>query len=561
VLLSAVVAAATSSYGLLVKHAFDGLEASRWNTVALLPVLIVVAAVVKALALYGQTLVTNAAVQRALISLQQRLFDALVRADTARLATAQSGALSARFLNDVTVVREAALRLANNLARSVLTVIGCAGVMLWLDWALAAVLLVAYPIAFWPVIRLGERLRKASRRAQEQTGEVSAFLTETFHGQRTLKAYGLEAHAGARANAGFTERAKLYLKVLRTRAAVDPLLEVVGGLAFAGVLGFAGWRILSGAATTGDLVGFIAMLAAMAPEVRALGTLQSVVAEAAAGLERIYEEVDAHPTLTDPADPVQLGPVRGHVRLEDVQFRYPRAAEAEATNPAPPSLQGVSLDIPAGQFVALVGPSGAGKSSVFNLLLRLYDPDAGVVRLDGHDVRNLRLTDLRGAIALVSQDALLFDDTLAGNIALGRPGASRTEIEAAAARADVTTFAGTLPQGLDTPVGEGGRNLSGGQRQRVALARALLRQAPVLLLDEATSALDTATEARVMEAISAERGRRTCLVIAHRLSTIRNADRIVVFDAGGIVAEGTHAELMAAGGLYASLARGADVAG
>jgi len=543
-LLSAVVAAATAGYGVLVKAGFDGLDARDWGTIQLLAGLIVAATVIKALALYLQTLATNTGVQRALVGLQARLLTGLIHSDSAHVQAEASGSLAARFINDMNLVREAGLRVANNLAKSVLTIFGCVGVMLWLDWALALVLLVAYPIAFWPVIRLGERLRKTSKRAQEQTGEVAAHLTETFQGTRTVKAYGLENRVSTQGLARFQERAKLYLKVLRNRAAVDPILEVVGGLAFAGVLAFAGWRILSGSATTGDLVGFITMIAAMAPEVRALGTLQSVVAEAAAALERTYAEIDRPPSLTDATDAKSLPHPQGALRFEGVRFGY----RADT-----PVLDGLSFDIAPGSFTALVGESGSGKSSVLSLLLRLYDPNEGVVSLDGHDLKALRLADVRNAFALVSQDAMLFDESLASNIGLGNPQAGRGAIEAAADAAAVTGFAAGFANGLDTPVGEAGRSLSGGQRQRVALARALLRDAPVLLLDEATSALDSVTEAKVLTTLEQLHGKRTIVVVAHRLATIRAADQILVMQAGRVVERGRHEELLAVNGVYARL--------
>lgn len=542
--LSALVAAATAGYGVLVKAGFDALDARDWQQITLLGGMIVGATIIKAAALYLQTLATNTGVQRALVGLQVRLLAALVGSDASRLNTEASGALSARFINDMNLIREAGLRVANNLAKSVLTILGCVGVMIWLDWALALVLLVAYPIAFWPVIRLGERLRKTSKRAQEQTGEVAAHLTEVFQGTRTIKAYGLEARATEHGRTHFTERARLYLRVLRNRAAVDPILEVVGGLAFAGVLVFAGWRILSGSATTGDLVGFITMVAAMAPEVRALGTLQSVVAEAAAALDRTYQETDRPPAVRDAPDSLALPVPRGDIRFEDVSFGY---------RPDAPVLSGLNFHVPPGSFTAIVGASGAGKSSVLSLLLRLHDPHSGYVRLDGHALDRVRLADLRSAFALVSQDAMLFDESLADNIGLGRPGASAEAIARAAEAADVTSFADALPLGLGTRLGEGGRSLSGGQRQRVALARALLRDAPVLLLDEATSALDGATEARVLASLERLRGRRTLIVIAHRLATIRAADQILVMEAGRIVESGQHDALIAAGGPYARL--------
>ena len=542
--LSAVVAAATSSYAVLVKFAIDALAGGS-PAGLLLPLAILFAAAVKALALYGQTLANNTGVQRGLVALQDALFGRLIEADVARIEAEASGGFVSRFLNDMNVVREASLRLANNLIKSALTVIGCVAVMLWLDWALALVLLVVYPIAFAPVIRIGQKLRKTSLAAQEQSGDVAALLSESFQGARTVKAYGLEDWSKARAHTGFVERARLYLKVLTGKAAVDPILEIVGGAAFAGVLAFAGWRIAQGQATVGDFTAFIAALAAMAPEVRALGTLNAVVEEAAAALDRVDAVEAARADVAEPPDAAPLDRARGEIDVRGVSFAYPGRDSA---------LVDVSFTARPGELVALVGPSGAGKSTLLALFLRFFDPESGTITLDRRDLRALRLADLRRSVAYVAQDAFAFDASLADNIALGRPGASRAEIEAAARAASAHDFILSTPGGYDTRAGEGGKALSGGQRQRIALARAILKDAPVLLLDEATSALDADTEAAVQSALDRFREGRTTLVVAHRLATVQAADRILVFDRGRIVETGDHASLSAAGGLYARLA-------
>ncbi|MEM8919875.1 MAG: ABC transporter ATP-binding protein, partial [Pseudomonadota bacterium] len=410
--------------------------------------------------------------------------------------------------------------------------------------ALALLVFVVYPIAFAPVIRIGERLRKTSKRAQEQTGEMTALLTEGFLGARTVKAYGLEAYQRDRAQRGFLERARLYLKVLRGKALVDPLLEIVGGAAMAGVLAFAGWRVLNGDATVGDFLGFIAALAVASPEVRALGTLNAVVNEGLAAADRIYAVLDAPDAVEDQPGAIDLPRTAGAVTFENVEFSY---GDANA-------LDGLTLEAKPGETIALVGPSGAGKSTVFNLLLRLYDVSGGRVSVDGVDIREASNRSLRANLSLVSQDAFLFDDTLRANIAFGRPGAADAELDAAA-EAAACDFIADLPEGLDAPAGEGGRNLSGGQRQRISIARALLKDAPILLLDEATSALDAQSEDKVKTALARLSEGRTTLVVAHRLSTVRSADRIYVLNKGRVAEVGDHDTLAAAGGLYADLVK------
>lgn len=505
---------------------------------------IVALATGRAISLYLMTVLNNTGVQRSLVDIQQVQFEHLIEGDYARLSGDASGGFVSRFINDVNAIRDAGLRFANNFTKSVVTVIGAFGIMLWLDWQLTLILLVVYPIAFWPVIALGERVRKRAKRAQKQVGDVTALLSEGFQSHRIIKAYGLETYQNDRAKLGFVERSRLFLKVLTDKAAVDPILEVTGGIALAGILGFSAWRIASGDSSLGALLGIIGAIGIAAPELRALGTLNAVAQEGGAAADRVFEVVDQIPTVADASDAQKIDAVKGDISFSDVTFNYPDGT---------PALKGLSFDISSGETVALVGPSGAGKSTIFNLILRLYDIDQGTVTLDGQDLRTLDASALRRASAIVSQDTALFDDTVGANIALGRLGAASEDIQRAAEAANAHGFISELAGQYESAVGEMGRNLSGGQRQRVALARAILRDAPILLLDEATSALDAESEAKVQAALSDFAKDRTTLIIAHRLSTVRAADRIIVLDDGKAVESGTHDELMALDGAYKKL--------
>ncbi|MBV8612679.1 MAG: ABC transporter ATP-binding protein [Acetobacteraceae bacterium] len=540
--LTALMAGTTALYPVVIEHAFDMFAHRDQRILYQIPALVVLVSSVKAAAQYFQNVEVQRVVLLTIRGLQERMFAHLARADLARIERDAPAQIAARFTTDAAIIRDSLTRAVNGVADAV-TVVGLIASMLYLDWLLSLIAAALYPLAAVPIQRIGKRVRRASGGMQERVGEAAALLNESFAQARTVRAYRLEEAETARAEAAFAALYRALLRMSKSRSRVDPVLEVLGGGAVALVIGFAGWRAAMGTQTIGNFTGFVAALLIASRPLRALGSLNAAAQEGLAGLARVFAVLDEKPRITDSPDAAPLPAGAGRVSFHEVRFTYPDGRTG---------LDGLSFAAAPGATVALVGHSGSGKSTALALILRLHDVTAGAVRIDGADVRAVTLASLREAIAYVSQDALLFDDTIGANIRMGRPGATDAEIEAAA-KAAAGGFIAELPDGFATRVGPGGQRLSGGQRQRVALARALLRDPRILLLDEATSALDAESEAAVQAALARLREGRTTIVVAHRLSTVRDADLIVVLADGRVVEQGTHASLLAEGGLYARL--------
>jgi subfamily B ATP-binding cassette protein MsbA len=542
--LTGIMAGTTALYPVVIDRAFSLFAAKDSRILYQVPALVLMVTAVKAAAQYFQNTQVQQVVLLVIRDLQDRMFAHLTYADLARLEREAPAQLASRFTTDATTIREALTRAVNGLADAV-TVIGLIGSMLYLDWVLSLIAAALYPLAGLPISRIGQRIRRASGGMQERLGQTAALLHESFAQARTVRSYRLEDAEITRARTAFAELYRALLRMTRGRARVDPVLEVLGGAAVAAVIGFSGWRAAVGVSTIGNFTGFVAALLIAARPLRALGSLNVAVQEGLAGLVRVFAVIDEKPLITAPTSAPALPAGPGQVRFEDVTFAYPDGRLG---------LRGLSFVAEPGLTVALVGASGAGKSTALALIPRLHDALGGRVSVDGVDVRAVALASLREAIAYVGQDSLLFDDTIAANIRMGRPTASDAEIEAAA-EAAAGGFIATLPLGFATRVGPGGQRLSGGQRQRVVLARALLRDPRILLLDEATSALDAESEAAVQQALLRLRCGRTTIVVAHRLSTVRDADLVVVLSEGRAEEQGSHAELLHRNGLYARLVR------
>ncbi|MEI8294911.1 MAG: ABC transporter ATP-binding protein [Alphaproteobacteria bacterium] len=540
-----LAAAATTALPYLLKPVFDDVFTS--GNPALLAAFcgaVLLAFLLKGAASYGEAVTMTYVGQRIISDVQNRLFQHLMTADLAFFHGTTSGDLISYFTNDINQMRNAVATALVGIGKDAVTTVFLIGLMFNRDWVLASIAFLVFPIAILPIAKIGRRMRHVAGSTQAEMSTFTSQLSQVFQGMRVVKAYGMEAYEAQKARDLIERLFALIYKSSRIRSASHPIIESLGGFAIMGVIGYGGWQVMHESRTTGEFLSFILALLLVYEPLKRLSNLNANLQEGLAAATRVFRIIDTVPTIRDPIDAREIAPIKQHLVFDNVTFAYPNGRKA---------IKGINLTIPAGKTVALVGPSGAGKSTLINLIARFYDSSEGTIRIDDIDITTVTIQTLRSQIALVSQEVILFDDTIHNNIAYGNARANEADILAASCAAAADEFIQRFPQKYDTIVGENGVKLSGGQRQRLAIARAMLKNAPILLLDEATSALDTDSERQVQAALKVLMQGRTTVMVAHRLSTVVEADTIYVLDHGCIVEEGSHQQLLQQNGVYARL--------
>ena len=545
-ILMIIIAGATALYPIIIDYAFKALEEQNWSKIVLVPIFIVFLTIVKGGALYKQTVLINTIVQSIIYKIQNKLYASFLNLDLDIINAERTGALQSRIMNDVNLMKEAMIRGSNNIIRDSLTLIGLIISMLWLNWLLALAVILVYPLATFPIVKIGRRSRKLSNSLQEQIGVSSSFLTESFLVARLIKSYQLEKLQSVRASKYFSDLKSIIVKVISTRAALEPVMEVIGGIAISLVILLAGWQIVTGKSSIGEFSGFISALLIAVGPARALGTLNSVLQEGTAAANRVYGGIDTIPKVVEKNNSQILKSKENKLHFKDVAYKY-KDKDVFA-------LDNINLEISYGEKLAIVGPSGSGKSSLINLIPRFFDPMKGEVLINNINIKDINLASLRSRVSIVSQESFMFYGTVKENIALGNSESTEDEIINAAIEAGAHDFISNLPDEYDTILGESGANLSGGEKQRIAIARAILKNPSILILDEPTSALDAESEEKIKATLENISMKTTTITIAHRISTIINSDRIVVLNDGKVNAIGKHEELLKNCDLYKRMA-------
>ncbi len=541
----AVSAGTTGAVPLLIQRATDDIFINRnENMILVLCLAVVAVTALKTLSAYVSSVSVGYLGQRFVSDMRIKMFDRLTKADLSWIEGVHSGRFLSGFLNDANLIRMTASRTLVALVENLLKVVALALVMLWIDWKMALLIMVAMPLGVYLLSKQRRKMRKSTRQSLVETGELSTLISQTLRGLRIVRAYSQEQKELERASTVINRAMEYTMRGMRAQAISSPAVEFLTGIGFALVIYYAGMGGIKGTVTLGQFTAFMAAAMLIYQPLKSLATLQTAVQEGVAAASRVYGIIDHQAALIEIENAEDLKLAEGEIVFDNVSFSY------EKNNPL---FENFSLKVPAGKTVALVGPSGSGKSTILNLVLRFYDPSQGRVMIDGQDISKLTFKSLRHAIGLVTQEPLLFDETIANNIAYGTTNATQQQIIDAAKAAAADDFIRKTPEAYNSPMGEAGNYLSGGEKQRIAIARAILKNAPILLLDEPTSALDSKSESKFQDALNGLMKGRTVLMIAHRLSTVKQADIIVVLSNGNMVEMGTYDDLITQGGLFSEL--------
>lgn len=536
-----VVGVATSSLAFLIKPALDDIFLKKdVYTLKWLPVAVILIYLIKGVCSYSQTVIMSFIGLRIVNQLRNKLYEQMQKQSLAFFSQHPTGILMSRITNDVSTIQFAVSEAVTSLLKDTFTLVGLIFVIFYRDWRLALIAMIVFPLTIYPISKFGKKMRSVATSTQITMGSLTSILQETISGTRIVKAFCMEKYENERFAAENERLFKLNMKSVSVSAISSPLMEFLGGLGIGAIIFYGGYNVVKGHSTPGTFFSFLAALLMLYEPIKRLTNSNNTIQNGIAGAERVFSIIDRVPDIEDQPGAVNLPPINRSIDIENVTFCYEKK----------PVLKKINLSIRAGEVLAFVGMSGGGKTSLVNLIPRFYDVSEGRIAIDGHDIRDVSLRSLRGQIAMVTQQTILFNDSVRNNIAYGDIEKNDHEIINAAKAANAHDFIMKMPKGYDTNIGELGTKISGGEKQRLSIARALLKNAPILILDEATSSLDTEAEMEVQDALDNLMKGRTTLVIAHRLSTIRNADRIIVLVNGEIVEEGDHETLMKKKGEY-----------
>lgn len=539
-----LMAGADSAIAFLIKPVVDDIFVEKNRLMlTMMPLAVITVYFIRGVSMYFQEYLMNYVGKRIILTLKNRLYDKITDLPISFFHEKKTGVLMSRVTNDVNIINNMVSSMVTGSLRDTFTIMGLTAVIFYRDWKMAIFALIVLPVAFFPIVALGKRVRRVTAGTQKTVGDLNTILHETFTGNKIVKAFGMEAYEKRRFNQKNETVFKLSMKTVRFKAMTSPIMEFLGGLGVALVIWYGGLRVITGHSTAGTFFSFMAAVIWLYGPVKKISKLNNTLQEGLAGADRVFEILETASTIKEAPDPIFIETKPHQVKFENVFFGYSDEMV----------LKEINLTVEKGEILALVGTSGGGKTSLVNLIPRFYDVSRGGISIDDVDIRKASLRSLRDQIAIVTQEPILFNDTVRRNITYGSPAATEEAIIAAAKSAYAYDFIQSFAEGFETNIGELGSRLSGGQKQRICIARALIKDAPILILDEATSALDTESESLVQKALENLMKGRTTFVIAHRLSTIDYAHRIIVLKQGRIVESGTREELLGKQGEFYKL--------